>query len=101
PLSLPTSTDFPYTTLFRSLLPMQRPRREPATAEHVLGEISGRRLGFGVPRPVVSSAAQTVQPVDGLLVTVDADRCDERRRGRDQDRKSTRLNSSHVKISYA
>src|SRR5690606_41892989 len=68
----PSPTLFPYTTLFRSPVGDDHPRRWPAPAA-LLG-------GDGRHRP---------------------------RQGRDpprapgQDRKSTRLNSSHVKISYA
>src|SRR5256885_9403261 len=68
----PRSTLFPYTTLFRSA-------REPLLVCHVgaddLGGI-GERHGRGRVRPV-------------------------RPGGRRQDRKSTRLNSSHLVISYA
>src|SRR5690606_40733317 len=57
----PTSTLFPYTTLFRSVIAPLR----TATAQGL------------------SSAVRTVDAARG------------------RDRKSTRLNSSHVKISYA
>src|SRR2546426_2869545 len=63
----PRSTLFPYTTLFRSVLPAGKPH--PAG---VRDERRSRR--------------------------VDLRRHD---RGRPQDRKSTRLNSSHLVISYA
>src|SRR2546426_3653723 len=68
----PRSTLFPYTTLFRSLA--QDPGR-PATGE-------GREVhrGLGVPR------AHEHPALDGLD---------------GEDRKSTRLNSSHLVISYA
>src|SRR3989442_10688511 len=81
----PRSTLFPYTTLFRSL------------------------AGVGVPhlhRLVISAAAD-----DALAVGADRHAGDPARVSREgeyllagvrvPDRKSTRLNSSHVRISYA
>src|SRR5690349_24213926 len=67
----PRSTLFPYTTLFRS-------RREPVAA------LRQRHSRLRVP-----PAGQRLlrDPLRGLV--------------RQQDRKSTRLNSSHVEISYA
>src|SRR5437660_6338845 len=80
----PRSTLFPYTTLFRS-------RHVPADVEGRLGE--GRGPGEAVQHAAHARAA-------GL-----DDHCLRVRLGRarvhDQDRKSTRLNSSHVAISYA
>src|SRR5690349_22822012 len=69
----PRSTLFPYTTLFRS------------------------RLLLAVDRLRLHLLLQQVAEVEGEV---------ERRRGvlpavRERDRKSTRLNSSHVEISYA
>src|SRR3712207_93344 len=84
----PRSTLFPYTTLFRS------PRRAPLPRR-------GRRLGAGREpalhegeRRLLGRAA--VGALEGRLAA--------RRRApphRVQDRKSTRLNSSHANISYA
>src|SRR5437870_9766927 len=69
----PRSTLFPYTSLFRSDLYAQR-------------DVMRRTVGaLGRPEP---------------LDPVPLDPLDAVRRGR-QDRKSTRLNSSHVAISYA
>src|SRR5258708_12484719 len=77
----PRSTLFPYTTLFRS---------EPA-----------RRDGRGAPGDEGGGGGQAVEPdLHGRRVA----QCHERRRrarGFAQDRKSTRLNSSHQIISYA
>src|SRR3989442_10701128 len=85
----PRSTLFPYTTLFRSLRhharrrrhaePAARGRRAARQGDHpdrppVLGQ-GGVRLGHGQPAVHSRQAAR--------------------------DRKSTRLNSSHVRISYA
>src|SRR5690348_18508337 len=70
----PRSTLFPYTTLFRSLLPR---------VEHVVvGEhpVTGDRTA---PEPLDQRGERHL-PVDGC-----------------SDRKSTRLNSSHPSISYA
>src|SRR5438874_10581289 len=69
----PRSTLFPYTTLFRSVVLAQSGlARDVAPGEKV----------FGTPaRPVLQAKR---------LFTLE-----------EQDRKSTRLNSSHVEISYA
>src|SRR3712207_7657165 len=81
----PRSTLFPYTTLFRS-------------GELAVGEVVGveqpQRLGDArlQIRPVV---LEGLHPAD-----VDAGQV-HRRLARLQDRKSTRLNSSHANISYA
>src|SRR5690606_41946777 len=87
----PRSTLFPYTTLFRSHV--DRVHRLLATAlveldrldarHHLVGHLL-RALGPGVDDLVVLLALGD-QAVIVLLL----------------DRKSTRLNSSHVKISYA
>src|SRR5256885_3845326 len=68
----PRSTLFPYTTLFRSVPPVDRLRR------HVFRSVptrlrQGARMGHRAAREAVS----------------------------ERDRKSTRLNSSHLVISYA
>src|SRR5690606_39392202 len=90
----PGSTPFPYTTLFRSVLD---PRVDS--------------VGVGLQ----CRARRLVEPVlDALGVAADAERTQEavvaegvgaehlgERAPHDADRKSTRLNSSHVKISYA
>src|SRR3712207_8942425 len=68
----PRSTLFPYTTLFRSLPP------ESATMTALRNELSDEEL-----------AAQAAEGEP------------ERARWSQQDRKSTRLNSSHANISYA
>src|SRR2546430_11794109 len=73
----PRSTLFPYTTLFRSVeLPRDALRVEdrPAVFLERVGEHGRGDVGVGGHR---------------------------RHRGRAQDRKSTRLNSSHSQISYA
>src|SRR5690554_7630291 len=78
----PRSTLFPYTTLFRSL------------NEHIKEAFTD--VDFNTEMPIVTGYAQCVE---GLMRTFD--------RGYSEmtfskiDRKSTRLNSSHVRISYA
>src|SRR3989442_5690187 len=75
----PRSTLFPYTTLFRS----DRIAPPASQLEH---EQESRSV---VPPALVAEAEQGV-----ATIAPDAGR-------RHQDRKSTRLNSSHVRISYA
>src|SRR5207245_7444471 len=75
----PTSTLFPYTTLFRSQPGRQRPPGRPPPG-----------AGDRPPRP--SLGPPRVRRRVGR-------RCDET--GSRADRKSTRLNSSHGSISYA
>src|SRR5438874_9080308 len=92
----PRSPLFPYTTLFRSVLPLVAAEPRTATIEVLPGRVHADgttgfpvRLGildrFGNAvadaRPEVSADVGTVAPPE--------------------DRKSTRLNSSHVEISYA
>src|SRR3712207_7562951 len=91
----PRSTLFPYTTLFRSdplagavrvagaALP--RPRRRPAVGQVVLRLLDRRQVQAGVGG---QGGVQRRRPGLG-------------RAGDDEDRKSTRLNSSHANISYA
>src|SRR5688500_20050627 len=76
----PTSTLFPYTTLFRSL-----PRRA--------FRVEDRRLERGLdPAPEIAPGAG---PRGGARARHQAHEPEH------QDRKSTRLNSSHLVISYA
>src|SRR5688572_31233150 len=85
----PTSTLFPYTTLFRS--GGAQPRRRPAGDAR--GSTGRRGRGFDIRRDARRAAGGA----------------SDSRRGRDspsrssppEDRKSTRLNSSHSQISYA
>src|SRR5690349_24030763 len=75
----PRSTLFPYTTLFRSRA--EQPRARDA------GAADGAAAGAG------GGGGAAVHRARGRLGDVPA--------GRRGDRKSTRLNSSHVEISYA
>src|SRR5258707_6082659 len=74
----PRSTLFPYTTLFRSA---QRSRAD--CCDHK--SLRGRERDVG--EHVVASAFLPAYPSNPM--------------GRGEDRKSTRLNSSHANISYA
>src|SRR5256885_10577194 len=80
----PRSTLFPYTTLFRSA--WQSPRSVPA-ATIVAGRSASRIACRVLPDPEArtTSRAVTAQPYWAAI----------------EDRKSTRLNSSHLVISYA
>src|SRR5207249_7479971 len=86
----PTSTLFPYTTLFRSDQIGRRPRRFGKNPEAYLSRLLNKPL-----------------PRIGLLFTIltaETQRAPRGGGGRGaagKDRKSTRLNSSHVSISYA
>src|SRR3712207_7479878 len=87
----PTSTLFPYTTPFRSLRGLFR----GAEVDHRRGLAAAaaaghRRLVEVGEQPVVVLPRQRVE----LVVVAPA-------AGEGQDRKSTRLNSSHANISYA
>src|SRR3712207_7323187 len=86
----PRSTLFPYTTLFRS----GRDRLARAVAEgdgHVVVA-----LGQG-DREVEGRGRRAEVPAQGVAATVFA----RHPRAGLEDRKSTRLNSSHANISYA
>src|SRR5436305_10461436 len=72
----PRSTLFPYTTLFRSL-----------RGEVLVGRIPEAADRHRMARPFLELAAMA-----GAVLHQEARR---------RDRKSTRLNSSHVRISYA
>src|SRR5438445_9486191 len=86
----PTSTLFPYTTLFRSCL---KPAYSNQTPQR---EACCRGAFFRCCR----GAGQTIVPRSGSYVYGGslADECGLRIA---EDRKSTRLNSSHANISYA
>src|SRR5690606_39758222 len=75
----PRPTLFPYTTLFRS--------HPPAAWQLAAGHLGGGRLLVHQPRRRRPRG--------------DRKRAGHAGAGAGQDRKSTRLNSSHVKISYA
>src|SRR2546430_7679728 len=83
----PRSTLFPYTTLFRSGASGIYPSRSAPFADHACHHQTsargfGRRCNGGSPVGGLSAPHGLAKPED-------------------QDRKSTRLNSSHSQISYA
>src|SRR5437868_13176075 len=79
----PRSTLFPYTTLFRSVRPLHDPEHRPLV-----------EVGLGENHLVGPHRVEDVGQV--------VDRAAEQRHVElAEDRKSTRLNSSHVSISYA
>src|SRR5690242_21093125 len=76
----PRSTLFPYTTLFRSPLPFTK-SAVYACVRHLVGGTPPNNEGYFRPIEVIAPPGTVVNPVI--------------------DRKSTRLNSSHMSISYA
>src|SRR3712207_7777726 len=88
----PRSTLFPYTTLFRSV-DQPRVRAGPGLAVAVGVEGADGQ----VDRPL---AGRQVEAAQGLRLASGAEAGGHVVRDR-QDRKSTRLNSSHANISYA
>src|SRR5207253_10655368 len=97
-LPAPSSTLFPYTTLFRSVREIERPRdrRDVRDVEEMpRGEcrIVDEREEVAVvigKRVIVREVDEAAQSYVRLFLQIEL-----------QDRKSTRLNSSHVAISYA
>src|SRR5205807_3412320 len=85
---LPSSTLFPYTTLFRS----QR------LVPQLHGGIDPRRMATQ-PLHVGGRCARAIEPQRALGQPVPSKQQAQQRRL--ADRKSTRLNSSHLVISYA
>src|SRR5256885_10419407 len=83
----PRSTLFPYTTLFRSM------RARDPLLSHDLPVLEVARELPATPLPGPGNAPAQVEPAaDRAAVAADGDAAD---------RKSTRLNSSHLVISYA
>src|SRR5690606_41616614 len=83
----PTSTLFPYTTLFRSHHQFEQRQLAHAAAPGNLQEEEHRQVGEQHPqRHLAEEGRGEIVEQQALPV---------------EDRKSTRLNSSHVKISYA
>src|SRR5690625_5905005 len=82
----PTPTPSPYTTLFRSPLG----HHDQVRTDHVMG---GEQAGVGGHGFVVTP--ERLSDGDGRGQPIRLPQC------RYRDRKSTRLNSSHVAISYA
>src|SRR3712207_7868747 len=94
----PKSTLFPYTTLFRSHVAAGRALLKGGPHHHVadLARIdSGALHGLGNGMPAKGLGLGVVERTAISLPDGGS------RRGNDEDRKSTRLNSSHANISYA
>src|SRR5690606_41798593 len=93
-------TLFPYTTLFRSENPLGTTTNVPSTHSNreydmtpPCGAGPARTPGGNGSGPVQSGCGTTLPPDHFTRINL--------RRSSVEDRKSTRLNSSHVKISYA
>src|SRR3712207_9180815 len=96
----PRSTLFPYTTLFRSHLATQVAKRPNKTglsrpdylraARDAKGRFASGRFG-----PATTSDCTSYR------LFFDVPEADKARAQLEEDRKSTRLNSSHANISYA
>src|SRR5207253_11007078 len=90
----PASALFPYTTLFRSLIGM--------TAGAPIGSlVTGRLFGLGFSPQVIMQISAVLLLASLLLYLVINGRQTRHAAALEADRKSTRLNSSHVAISYA
>src|SRR5690606_41272716 len=92
----PRSTPFPYTTLFRSLMPLT-----DFFLDHVPGYNKFRAVTIILVIVELTAPVLGMLYLDRLLKEGRWDRLKDRRFLIPADRKSTRLNSSHVKISYA
>src|SRR5947209_9757188 len=88
----PRSTLFPYTT------PL--PISEPAAAE-IAAVPAPRAAAPAPPMPPTDALARLKDRVAKALFERMGARMNDPGLGEDQDRKSTRLNSSHANISYA
>src|SRR5207302_8558382 len=90
----------PYTPLFRSLPDAWQVEQEQRPAQADRLERGPRRLDRGVAREDSDELRGSDLGQEPRVGQVARQRDVRRQLGR-QDRKSTRLNSSHVKISYA
>src|SRR5690606_42002085 len=88
PRRQPSPTLFPYTTLFRSkVIPLAV--LEKAVRQTQIEGIAGIDAGAGEGQEQAGATWHVIEEPGAAHVRIQADR------------KSTRLNSSHVKISYA
>src|SRR5438874_10355622 len=92
----PRSTLFPYTTLFRSCFNTQDQPKLTWAASFVLARAYVDQLERSN-----GLSAERLKAVRQALDHAEKAKSDARRDALKQDRKSTRLNSSHVEISYA
>src|SRR5690349_23095377 len=92
----PTSPLFPYTTLFRSRAAARDLHRSPARqAPDACGVLLSPQQGLAVHLSRQRPRLRREFPLDG------GPHVGAEVRRQSEDRKSTRLNSSHVEISYA
>src|SRR5256885_13294224 len=90
----PRSTLFPYTTLFRSPALRQADRRRLGGGARQLRALGGHdQQLLGIREPLAHGAQVAGEPLARPLPAGARDPV--------EDRKSTRLNSSHLVISYA
>src|SRR5207253_7497521 len=88
PLPPPISTLFPYTTLFRSEGQLLLEHAVGAAREQLLAQVPLERFDVVAQRCLVQERRRVHEPGERHVEAF-------------EDRKSTRLNSSHVAISYA
>src|SRR5690606_41829319 len=101
PCRPPTSTPFPYTTLFRSLTILEQAGLielgpTPSSVYTSVKDVVANPKDLDFRELDATLIAKTLDDLDiGFLYSSGA------KNNGFKDRKSTRLNSSHVKISYA
>src|SRR5207253_8483310 len=93
----PAPPPFPYTTLFRSVPHQRAHDAEPLHTAPQVRCMKTAAAPYTPAVPVSSPGTMRQASTAGLK----ARRFTSLRSGRNRDRKSTRLNSSHVAISYA
>src|SRR5690348_17809850 len=86
----PSSTLFPYTTLFRSMTDAQIAAAKGGASIEIPATIGGVAISYNVPEIPASTHLQLSGDTLAKIFL-----------GKITDRKSTRLNSSHPSISYA
>src|SRR3712207_7219025 len=86
----PRSTPFPYTTVFRSVVLAQRRDDAVLVAGQLDVDVQLETGPADAGEPLVERHHPLAPPAQIAVVV-----------GEEQDRKSTRLNSSHANISYA
>src|SRR5207253_10780372 len=99
--TLPISSLFPYTTLFRSVIGVVALRARELVVRAVEREAGGGEvIEAGEMLPAVLVVVALASRVEPAAVAIEVVRAARGGRADKQDRKSTRLNSSHVAISY-
>src|SRR5256885_11775301 len=93
----PTSSLFPYTTLSPSTQEATKDLRQAASYLATRPEVDGSRMiGIGLSTGGLAMLGLSADPPSGLKAAINFAKPPVER-----DRKSTRLNSSHLVISYA